>query len=128
MNKFSSLPSKPSLVASLCELSMTRWVSTAMDRLVCILAFVVVIGTTASADARPSHKPQFAAWPNALQSEVLNMYHAGFSGQIHLFVKDLATGTRYTHNAATPNPFSLSGIFFNCFISLKTIGNRHDRG
>ena len=30
------------------------------------------------------------------------MYQAGFSGQIHLYVKDLATGVRYTHNAATP--------------------------
>jgi len=49
-----------------------------------------------------NEKAQFASWPGQLQDEVLKMYQAGFSGQIHLYVKDLSTGIRYTHNAATP--------------------------
>jgi len=55
-----------------------------------------------SAAFAQSEKPQFSTWPTKLQDEVTAMYHAGFSGQIHLYVKDPETQILYTHNAFTP--------------------------
>lgn len=72
-----------------------------MARVLFTIILLVSLGSVQPSEAKPLKK-QFSAWPNLLQNEVLNMYQAGFSGQIHLFVKDLKTGVRYTHNAATP--------------------------
>ena len=72
-----------------------------MRQFLLILIAIATVYGSAPAKAQ-DQKAQFPQWPNQLQDEVLNMYQAGFSGQIHLFVKDLTTGVRYTHNAATP--------------------------
>ncbi len=48
----------------------------------------------------PSDAPP--RWPQRLQTEVLDLYRRGFTGDVHLFVKDVESGTTYTHNAATP--------------------------
>ena len=68
--------------------------------LLSIIAVTLLYGATPA--RAQDEKAQFLQWPNQLQDEVLKMYQAGFSGQIHLYVKDLSTGVRYTHNAATP--------------------------
>jgi beta-lactamase class A len=72
-----------------------------MLRFVSILFVVLCLATPTPARAQ-LEKPQFPRWPLLLQDEVMKMYQSGFSGQIHLYVKDLASGARYTHNAATP--------------------------
>lgn len=43
----------------------------------------------------------FEHWPADLQTDITTIYH-GFTGEIGLYVKDLSTGVRYTHNSATP--------------------------
>jgi beta-lactamase class A len=43
----------------------------------------------------------FEHWPADLQTEITTIYRS-FTGEIGLYVKDLSTGVRYTHNSATP--------------------------
>lgn len=64
------------------------------------LAFV--LASPVSSALAQSEENRVPVWPSKLQDEVTAMYQAGFSGQIHLFVKDLKTQVQYTHNASTP--------------------------
>ncbi len=43
----------------------------------------------------------FEHWPQDLQTDITSIYR-WFNGEIGLYVKDLSTGVRYTHNSATP--------------------------
>lgn len=43
----------------------------------------------------------FEHWPADLQTDITGIYR-WFNGEIGLYVKDLSTGVRYTHNSATP--------------------------
>jgi beta-lactamase class A len=43
----------------------------------------------------------FEHWPADLQTDVCNVYRT-FNGEIGLYIKDLSTGVRFTHNSATP--------------------------
>lgn len=43
----------------------------------------------------------FEHWPADLQTDITSIYR-WFNGEIGLYVKDLSTGVRYTHNSATP--------------------------
>ena len=73
------------------------------------LALAVGLVAFASAgQAEPSPSPSLANWPGALQTTVVRAYR-GFPGEIHLYVKDVASGVRYTHNAATP-AYLASGV------------------
>lgn len=47
-------------------------------------------------------------WPVALQTRVVDQSRV-FDGEIALYVKDLQSGVRYTHNAATPS-YLASGV------------------
>lgn len=58
----------------------------------------------AQADA-PHFVPE---WPVTLQSEVIRVTR-GFEGEAMFFVKDLQSGVRYAHNAATPT-YIASGV------------------
>ncbi|MBI2375651.1 MAG: serine hydrolase [Deltaproteobacteria bacterium] len=64
----------------------------------CVL--VIAAAGPARAAERPRAQP-FPEWPVRLQTEVLRASKS-FSGELHLYVKDMSTGVRYTYNASTP--------------------------
>jgi beta-lactamase class A len=71
----------------------------------CLLAALLV----PAARAKP-------AWPISLQAEVTREAR-GFDGEIAVYVKELSTGIRYTHNAATP-VYLASGIKIMVLITV----------
>lgn len=58
----------------------------------------------------------FEPWPSELQTEVTRVYRT-FTGEVALYVKDLSTGVRYTHNSATPM-YIASGIKIAVMVEL----------
>jgi beta-lactamase class A len=58
----------------------------------------------------------FESWPADLQTEVTHLYKS-FSGEIAVYVKDLSTGNKYTHNSATPM-YIASGVKVAIMVEL----------
>ncbi len=52
--------------------------------------------------------PMLPEWPVLLQSDVVRATR-GFDGEAHIYVKDLVSGVRFTHNASTPT-YIASGV------------------
>jgi beta-lactamase class A len=74
------------------------------------LAFSLCLGSNARA------QDYFEQWPVDLQTEVTKVYRT-FTGEIALYVKDLSTGVRYTHNSATPM-YLASGVKMAIMVEL----------
>ena len=70
---------------------------------------IVLVLTASAAAAQPP-------WPVSLQAEVTREARK-FKGEICIYVKEISTGERYTHNAATP-VYLASGIKIMVLIAL----------
>jgi beta-lactamase class A len=75
-----------------------------MRRLATLALFALLVSHASRARAQD----YFEQWPVDLQTEVTHLYKT-FNGEIMLYVKDLSTGYKYTHNSATPM-YIASGI------------------
>jgi len=65
------------------------------ERLLPTLGLLLLAGSAEAASTPPG-------WPSELQTAVVDIYRKGFKGEIHLYVKDLGSGRRFEHHAATP--------------------------
>lgn len=70
----------------------------------------------AGAGGPASAQDYFEPWPADLQTEVTHVYRT-FGGELAVYVKDLSTGVRYTHNSATPM-YIASGIKLAVMVEL----------
>jgi beta-lactamase class A len=66
--------------------------------------------------SRAGAQDYFEQWPVELQTEVTHVYRT-FNGEVTLYVKDLSTGFKYTHNSATPM-YIASGVKMAVMVEL----------
>jgi beta-lactamase class A len=81
-----------------------------------VLTSLWALATVSSIGAEASAQDYFEQWPVELQTEVTHLYRS-FNGEIMLYVKDLATGYKYTHNSATPM-YIASGVKMAVMVEL----------